>query len=468
MLKMTAPKSVPVYALQAPDKNVSLRFESADETFTEDAAIISFVYTLDASTARDYDVKGHPRRPAPSLEPEKTIYKNLRPWKKAAVPNYVVVADDSTSLVGAPVVAWDAKRKSLQDGPPWGRPVVGTVSAQIAGQSWAVTVDAEQMALAREQQAIRQAAALEKLIPVVVPPVPVPAPEPVPVPQPVAVAPEPELIAVEGTAVEEEEINFDYTGDPFTVRADGHYVGDDNFVVPANFDEFYERYPKYVLNWVKKRLNRFQVDEDVEDWTQDLLIHMKWLPQASKHRLPGANGRKEGCQDVIETFNPYQQYGASERRFRNYVNFCLANKFVTVQTKRQKNPVCRPGNIPYGNGSEEEHQRDHNGSHADEYIHQNSQHLAAQAERIEKQHDDRLFTNQFKRYVRKEDPGVFPAIEALEACGPMGEAAEYMGVTDQEFGRYRARLKQLAETFLKNQKAPKQRKPYKKRAASNS
>ena len=34
-----------------------------------------------------------------------------------------------------------------------------------------------------------------------------------------------------------------------------------------------------------------------------------------------------------------------------------------------------------------------------------------------KQHDDALFTNQFKRYVKKEDPAVYPAIEALEATG---------------------------------------------------
>jgi len=166
---------------------------------------------------------------------------------------------------------------------------------------------------------------------------------------------------------------------------------------------------------------------------------------------------------VVETFNPYQQYGASERRFRNYINFCLANKFNTVQSKRQKNPVCRPGNVAFGISLDETETT----LNSDEFIHSNSSHLAASAEKIQKQHDDRLFTNQFKDYVRKEDPSVFPAIEALEACGPMGEAAEYMGVNEQEFSRYRARLKQLADCFLKSQPVPRQRKPYKKRAASS-
>jgi hypothetical protein len=177
------------------------------------------------------------------------------------------------------------------------------------------------------------------------------------------------------------------------------------------------------------------------------------------------NGRVTGCTDVIETFNPIHQYGASERRFRNYINFCLANKFNTVQSKRQKNPVCRAGNIPFGaevSGVEDVRQETPN----DEFIHANSTALTASAQKVAKQHDDRLFTNQFKRFVKKEDPSVFPAIEALEATGPLGEAAAYMGVTDQEFSRLRTRLKQLGECFLSASEVPKQRKPYKKRTAA--
>ena len=41
-----------------------------------------------------------------------------------------------------------------------------------------------------------------------------------------------------------------------------------------------------------------------------------------------------------------------------------------------------------------------------------------------------------------------------------------MGVSEQEFARLRARLKQLGECFAKGLPAPRQRKPYKKRAAS--
>jgi hypothetical protein len=449
--KASSGKSVPIYALQNPDKNVTLRFVYLDLSYSEHAALISFAYNLTG-----------PRRPQPSVEPEKTVYKNLRPWKKAVIPSYVVVAD-SADLTGAPVIAWDGK-KSLQGKAPWGRPIIGTITGWVAANGWAVAIDPAAMELAQRQQKMRQVAALEKAKfsepKIVAQPAPQPVPQPVAeTPAPLLTAPEP--ISVAGEAAED-EIDFDYTGDPFTVNADGHYVGMDGFVVPRNFDEFYDRFPKYVLRWVQKRLNRFVVDEDVEDWTQDLLIHMKWLPQASKHRMPGANGRLLGCADVVETFNPYQQYGASECRFRNYINFCLANKFNTMQSKRQKNPICRPGNIAFGVSLDEADPT----SSSDEFIHANSPLLATQSLRMQKQHDDRLYTSEFKQYVRREDPSIYPAIEALESCGSMGEAAEYMGVTEQEFARCRMRLKQLAEFFLKKQHAPKQRKPYKKRAAS--
>jgi hypothetical protein len=439
-----------VYSLLDPSTKVTLCLNG----HCEEAARIALAYTLTGNLER-FGRSG-PRRPLPSVEPERTMYKNLLPWKKAIIPNYVVVAD-SDDLIGAPVLAWDGK-KSLQGAMPWGRPIVGAITG-VAANGYVVAVDPVAMELAQRQLANRQAAALEKIK--------TPAPEVVIQPEPIAETPappkpEPEPIAVFGGAVEEDTIDFHYTGDPFMVKEDGHFVGNDGWMVPMDFDEFYSRYPRYVLNWVKKRLNRFVVDEDVEDWTQDLLIHMKFLPQASKHRLPGANMRLNGCADVVETFNPYQQYGASEPRFRNYINFCLANKFNTVQSKRQKNPVCRLGNVAFGVSLDEADPT----INSDEFIHSNSQHLATQAERMQKQHDDRLYTNQFKDYVHKEDPTVFPAIGALEACGPMGEAAEYMGVTEPEFARYRARLKQLAECFLKNAAAPKQRKPYKKRAAA--
>ena len=456
IMEETALKSVPVYALRPPIENVILHFVYPDAYLAdpvnagkayhyEDAAVMGFVYNLTA-----------PRRPQPSEEPERSLYRGLKPWKKTGVPKYVVAKTGDT-LEGAMVLHWDRKKKSLQGTAPWGRPIIGTITGQSRDNTWAVKVDPIVMAIVKQQEIDREKAKLatarieEDEIRNVVE---VPAP---PAPAPVVVMQEPEP-PIDWAA--------NYAGDQFSKTLDGHWQGDDGFIVPLDFDEFYQRYPKYVLNWVKKRLNKFVVDDDVEDWTQDLLIHMKFLPQGSKHRMPGANGRELGCTDVIETFNPYQQYGASERRFRNYINFCLANKFNTMQSKRAKNPVCRPGNVSFDGDQDTGHSD--RLLNSDEYVHQNSEHLAGISARKEKQHDDRLFTNAFKRYVKKLDPSVYPAIEALEATGPLGEAAEYMGITDQEFSRYRARLKQLGESFLQATAPPRQRRKYRKRSAVTS
>jgi hypothetical protein len=88
-----------------------------------------------------------------------------------------------------------------------------------------------------------------------------------------------------------QDINFasfsveNRTSDPITV-VDGRYVGHDGFVVPRDFDEFYERFPQHVRNWVGRHVDRSTPKQDVEDWTQDLLIHLHCLPPNSKHREP--------------------------------------------------------------------------------------------------------------------------------------------------------------------------------------
>jgi hypothetical protein len=253
-----------------------------------------------------------------------------------------------------------------------------------------------------------------------------------------------------------------YTGDAFTIDATGHFIGDDGFRVPRDFAEFCEWNPKYIENWVKRRLSRGAVDMDVEDWTQDLSIHMHWLPATSKHRLPGANGRVDGCKDVVETFNPIRQYGASERRFRHYINNCLANRFSTIQSKRQKNPICRMGNLSLASAMDPENYEVVD----DEYVHGHSEILTRQSRSRLRQEEQAVFLSEFKTFVMEEDPDMLRVAHAIESTGTFGEAMRDLGMSEQEFSRARNRLKQLAACFQEDQVVPKQRKPYKKRGAT--
>jgi len=128
----------------------------------------------------------------------------------------------------------------------------------------------------------------------------------------------------------------DHSEGQFSIARDGHFVGDDGWVVPKNFDEFHERYPKYMLNWVQKRLNRFEVDEDVEDYTQDLLIHLKFSPARSFNRGEG----DKACRDLIEAFDPYKEGGASEPTFRKYLNTVLAQLFNAIALGKHATEVA--------------------------------------------------------------------------------------------------------------------------------
>lgn len=246
-----------------------------------------------------------------------------------------------------------------------------------------------------------------------------------------------------------------YKPDPFTIK-DGRYVGSDGFVVPKDFEEFYQRYPDYVCKWVNKHADRSAPQESLEDWTQDLLIHLCRLPQMSKHRQAGKN-------DIVQTFDPLKHYGANEARFRNYINLCLTNKFRTMHSKRIKDALCHPGNTSLDGQTEGEGFRC-----VDEFCHAHSAQLRAAAKASEKHSADRAFLEEFLTFVRREDSKVLPTIEAILATGTHSEAAEWLGLADNEFCRMRNRLKQLSRCFLLAKPTPRERKPYKKRAAKTN
>ena len=226
------------------------------------------------------------------------------------------------------------------------------------------------------------------------------------------------------------------TPDHFSV-VDGHYVGHDGFVVPKNFDEFHERFPEYVRNWVSRHVDRSTPKEDIEDWTQDLLIHLRYLPATSKHR-------EEGKEDVVQTFDPCKHHGANSARFFNYINLCLANKFRSIQSAHMKNPICWAKNVSLGGRFDDSD----SGQVDDQFCYAHSAYLRARRQRQERKWDASHTLAEFVEFLRREDASVLPVMGAIAATTTPAAAAEVLGIAKTDFRRLHNRLRTLAQFFL--------------------
>jgi hypothetical protein len=126
--------------------------------------------------------------------------------------------------------------------------------------------------------------------------------------------------------------------------------------------------------------------------------------------------------------------------------------------------LCRPAKLSLGAQMERE---EHN-CMDDEYCHLHSWQLRSGEKASEKQAGDKAFFHEFVNFVQREDPKVLPMIEGLSATGTQVEAADWLGITEREFGRTRSRLSLLAECFVSGEPVPKQRRPYNKRGVKTS
>ncbi len=250
-----------------------------------------------------------------------------------------------------------------------------------------------------------------------------------------------------------------YTGDSFTVSLDGHYVGNDNYIVPKTFAEFYEKNPNYVRRWASKWLKKPEDSDEVRDWEQELLLYLHYLPETSKSRKP-SDRHPKGCTDVIQCFDPYRQYGASERRFRNYLNICLHNRSLTMVGRQSKNPVYRRDNVIFGGDADTS---DDVFLMDDEYIHKHSQVLSRRSEEECAHMERRMLVKHFMMYVLDEQPELYDTVLAISESGTLREAMEVLKVDEATFTRNRKRIIQLKDAFMDGGPVQKQRKPYKKR-----
>jgi len=215
--------------------------------------------------------------------------------------------------------------------------------------------------------------------------------------------------------------------DAYIVR-DGHFVGHDGFIVPKSFSEFYERFPAFVADWVKRRVRGTASETEAEDWTQELLMHLAALPACSKFR-------KEGKVDVIQTFSPDRMHGANEARFRSFINRCLGNKHSTLYVKWRKRPLSNPANLPF------EADGEHGAS--DEFCHSHSEYLRQAGCRSREREEQRFRLGEFVCFGEASIPGLQIALEAFHRTGNWNKTTEIFGRKKCESLRLRVRLEGL-------------------------
>jgi hypothetical protein len=207
-----------------------------------------------------------------------------------------------------------------------------------------------------------------------------------------------------------------------------------------------------LINWVKKRLHKFTVDADVEDWASDLALHLCGLSEDSKYREMGKT-------DLVQTFDPYKQYGANIARFKSYINTCLANKMSTGQKRAKNEPIRRPDTVSL-TSEELVDGAEYCGEVTAESVYANSEVLSVETTRVEKNHEDRFFTSQFEAFVAREEPSMSPVINALMVTRTHKEAvAQYtletgLVITAGEFTKFRKRLQTLAACFMSGAPIP--------------
>ena len=246
----------------------------------------------------------------------------------------------------------------------------------------------------------------------------------------------------------------EYEGEPFT--GDGtHFIGQDGFVVPANFIEFFERYPVYVRNWVSKKLRKCSSHPDVEDWTQTLLTHLYQLHhgrtikggEGEEDREIGGTLYKLGFTDVIHAFNPWAQHGASARRFFNFVNTCLGNKYISLRSKYGKDATSH-SLFSLDSPTPIQGMDESNGPISREYLlmDRSSLYRDQVAENRPLTADD-VFVQQFRDFVERKDPNLLPLVSAIMNKDKVDEILEVLGYDQNRYLRDRKKLIRLSKSF---------------------
>jgi hypothetical protein len=232
-------------------------------------------------------------------------------------------------------------------------------------------------------------------------------------------------------------------------------VGEDGFVVPKDFVEFFERYPLRVRRWVARRLHRRFGQDAILDLEQDLLLYLCTLPPDSRFRRKGVNGRPAGCTDVIQCFDPVRNYGATAGRFHNFINLCLTNQLSTILTRQRHNPICNPRNLGIANLQENEGGPESVCEVGEAYLLRNSGTFARESRRRAHAENPVLktYVREFEQFVLRREPKLLAVVHAIQRTATLRDAEKSIGLANREFRRCRSDLRLLKDRFLEQRKA---------------
>jgi hypothetical protein len=232
-------------------------------------------------------------------------------------------------------------------------------------------------------------------------------------------------------------------------------VGQDGFVVPKDFGEFFERYPLRVRHWLSRRLRRRFAQDTILDLEQDLLLYLCTLAPESRFRRRGTNGRPDGCTDVIQCFDPVRHFGAAAGRFHNFINLCLANRLNTILARHRLNPLCNPRNVSLAHFHEND-DRPESASEVDEaYLLRHSGTFAEECRRRARTEDPILkaYAREFEQFVQQLKPGLVAVMYEIQRSATLRDAEKNLGMGNGEFRKCRQELSLLNIRFLGERKS---------------
>jgi hypothetical protein len=237
-------------------------------------------------------------------------------------------------------------------------------------------------------------------------------------------------------------------------------VVESTFQLPRDFAEFYSRFPRFVGDFVRRRMmNRSR--EDQEDRESELLHFLMTLPDTSKFRSPGTNGYETGCLDRIMTFNPARCGGASPGQFLSYVSRILLNRFISLEGEQRSNPVCRRDTLRLSNDLDE-----YNGVSDSKMVPSQQCLLELPAGRgLERTSEvwSHTVVQGFVAFIKRHNPELVSVLFTLSICGKLCDAKVESGMNERAFGRARSRLRTLYHCFRSGSQPPKQRRIYRDR-----